>query len=364
MSIHTAIDATPTRSASRWGQASLPGLAVAAALAGLAALLAQWPVLQQLGLSALTLAIALGMLAGHTALPALAPGAAKTLDAGVDFARSSLLRAGIVLYGFRLSFHDIAGVGWPGFFINVAMVVLILGAALVIGTRWLGLDRQSALLIGAGSAICGAAAVMATQPVVRGDEQKVSMAIATVVVFGTLSMVLYPLAYPYLGLSPHSFGLFAGSTIHEVAQVVAAGDAISPAAAQAAVVEKMLRVMLLAPVLLVLSFSSTSAASPSDPSNTAGRRSAWRQVRVPWFAFGFVAVTGLHSTHLVPDQWVAALVQLDTLMLATAMAAMGLRTTADSLRRAGVRPLQLAGLLYLLLTVGGYAVNVGVQALF
>jgi len=358
MSFHTAIAAPAPRSANRGVQAWLPGIALAGALAGLAALLAHWPVLQSLGLSALTLAIALGMLAGNTVLPALAPRVPHTFDVGVDFARSGLLRAGIVLYGFRISFHDIAGVGWAGMVINVTMVALILGAAVVIGTRWLGLDRQSALLIGAGSAICGAAAVMATQPVVRGDEHKVSIAIATVVVFGSLSMLLYPLAYPYLGLSAHSFGLFAGSTIHEVAQVVAVGDAIGPAAAQAAVVEKMLRVMLLAPVLLVLSLpgSSSTKATPA--------RSAWRQVRVPWFAFLFVAVSGLHSLQWLPASWVATLVQLDTLLLATAMAAMGLRTRASSLRHAGVRPLQLAGLLYLLLTIGGYAVNVGVQALF
>lgn len=335
-----------------------PGLALSAALAGVAAWLATAPALQAWGLSALTLAIALGMLMGHTLFPSVAAQAGP----GVDFARSGLLRAGIVLYGFRISFHDIAGVGWPGLLINLSMVVLILGAAVVIGTRWLGLDRQTALLIGAGSAICGAAAVMATQPVVRGDEHKVSIAIATVVVFGTLSMLLYPLAYPYLGLSPHSFGLFAGSTIHEVAQVVAAGDAIGPEAAQAAVVEKMLRVMLLAPVLLVLSLPAVSPSAANPDANH--QRGAWRQVRVPWFAFLFVAASGVHSWQGLPASVVAVLVQLDTLLLATAMAAMGLRTSASSLHRAGVRPLQLAGSLYLLLTVGGYAVNVGVLALF
>ncbi len=337
-----------------------PGLALSAALAGVATWLATTPTPQAWGLSALTLAIALGMLMGHTLFPSLAAQAGP----GVDFARSGLLRAGIVLYGFRISFHDIAGVGWPGLLINLSMVVLILGAAVVIGTRWLGLDRQTSLLIGAGSAICGAAAVMATQPVVRGDEHKVSIAIATVVVFGTLSMLLYPLAYPYLGLSPHSFGLFAGSTIHEVAQVVAAGDAIGPEAAHAAVVEKMLRVMLLAPVLLVLSLPAVSPCAANSDAIANHQRGAWRQVRVPWFAFLFVAASGVHSLQLLPAPVVAALVQLDTLLLATAMAAMGLRTSASSLRRAGVRPLQLAGLLYLLLTVGGYAVNVGVLALF
>src|SRR5690606_39395911 len=113
--------------------------------------------------------------------------------------------------------------------------------------------RETAMLIGAGSAICGAAAVMATEPVVRAQAHKVSVAVATVVVFGTAGMFLYPWLYPHLGLGEHAFGVYAGSTIHEVAQVVVAGRAVGDAAGAAAVIVKMLRVMLLAQFLLVLS---------------------------------------------------------------------------------------------------------------
>jgi len=332
-----------------------PGVLFSAALAAAAALLAEWPPMVHLGLSALTLAIALGMVAGNTVFPAVS---ART-GAGVDFARSALLRAGIVLYGFRISLSDIGAVGWPGVLIAMAMVALTFGLAVRIGTRWLGLDRETAALIGAGSAICGAAAVMATQPVVRGEEHKVSIAVATVVVFGTLSMVLYPLVYPYLGLTEHAFGLFAGSTIHEVAQVVAVGEAVSPGAANAAVVEKMLRVMMLAPFLMGLSFR-VAASTPGATSLSA----CWRQVRVPWFAVLFIAVSAVHSLDVLPRALVAALVQLDTLLLATAMAAMGLRTSAASLRKAGAQPLKLGALLFVFLTVGGYAVNAAVLAVF
>ena len=332
-----------------------PGVLFSAALAAAAALLAEWPPMVHLGLSALTLAIVLGMVAGNTVFPAVS----DHTGAGVDFARSVLLRAGIVLYGFRISLSDIGAVGWSGVLIAMAMVALTFGLAVRIGTRWLGLDRETAALIGAGSAICGAAAVMATQPVVRGEEHKVSIAVATVVVFGTLSMVLYPLIYPYLGLTEHAFGLFAGSTIHEVAQVVAVGEAVSPGAANAAVVEKMLRVMMLAPFLMGLSFR----AAVSTP-GTASLRACWRQVRVPWFAVLFIAVSAVHSLDLLPRALVAALVQLDTLLLATAMAAMGLRTSAASLRKAGAQPLKLGALLFVFLTVGGYAVNAAVLAIF
>lgn len=332
-----------------------PGVLLAALLAGMAALLSQWSLMAQLGLSALTLAIALGMVAGNTVFASVADRAGP----GVDFARSTLLRAGIVLYGFRISLHDIGAVGWPGLLIAAAMVALTFSVAVYVGTRWLGLDRQTAALIGAGSAICGAAAVMATQPVVRGEEHKVSIAVATVVVFGTLSMVLYPLVFPYLGLSEHAFGLFAGSTIHEVAQVVAVGDAVGPAAANAAVVEKMLRVMMLAPFLMWLSFQSAASLK-----GATSFKACCKQVRIPWFAVLFIVVSAVHSTGVLPSGLVAGLVQLDTLLLATAMAAMGLRTSAASMRRAGVQPLKLGALLFVFLTVGGYLVNAAVLSLF
>jgi uncharacterized integral membrane protein (TIGR00698 family) len=344
---------------SSFARTRAPGLLLALLLAGMAALLSQWHPMAQLGLSALTLAIALGMAAGNTVFPSVAGRA----GAGVDFARSTLLRAGIVLYGFRISLHDIGAVGWPGLVVAAAMVALTFGVAVYVGTRWLGLDRQTAALIGAGSAICGAAAVMATQPVVRGEEHKVSIAVATVVVFGTLSMVLYPLVFPYLGLSEHAFGLYAGSTIHEVAQVVAVGDAVGPAAANAAVVEKMLRVMMLAPFLMWLSFR-TAASLKGAIKDAASFSECCRQVRIPWFAVLFIGVSAVHSTGLLPRALVEGLVQLDTLLLATAMAAMGLRTSVGSLRRAGVQPLKLGALLFVFLTVGGYLVNAAVLALF
>src|SRR5207248_5358443 len=103
----------------------------------------------------------------------------------------------------------------------------------------LKLDRETSMLIGTGSAICGAAAVLAAEPVLRAQPHRVSVAVATVVVFGTLGMFIYPLCYPYLGLSQQTYGVFTGSTIHEVAQVVAAGRAVSDTAAAAAVIEKI-----------------------------------------------------------------------------------------------------------------------------
>lgn len=204
------------------------------------------------------------------------------------------------------------------------------------------------MLIGAGSAICGAAAVMAAEPVVRGQAHKVSVAVATVVVFGTLAMFAYPWLYPHLGLSEHEFGVFAGSTIHEVAQVVVAGRSVGEAAAATAVIEKMIRVMLLAPFLLFLSVTWRG----KDEAHAGGAR-----VTIPWFAVLFIAASAMNSLHVLPAALIDALIEIDTVLLAIAMAALGLRTHAGAIRQAGARPLLLATVLFAFLIAGGYSIN-------
>ncbi|KXS33512.1 MAG: Uncharacterized protein AWT59_0393 [Candidatus Gallionella acididurans] len=319
------------------------GILLAGAIATAALVAAQLPWVLHLGLSSLTLSIVFGIVAGNTIFSMIAPHTAT----GVDFSKNMLLRAGIILYGFRITFQQIAGVGWEGILIDLLMVTLTLFLAVQLGKRVFKLDYQSSILIGAGSAICGAAAVMATEPVVRGQAHKVSVAVATVVVFGTLAMFTYPLLFPYLHLSEKYYGIFVGSTIHEVAQVVAAGRSVSDAAASTAVIEKMLRVMMLAPFLLVLSsFSQGDEKAGSKP-----------HITIPWFAVLFIAASAVNSLHFLPAQLVNALIQVDNVLLTTAMAALGLRTHVGAIRQAGVKPLLLATLLFAFLTIGGYTIN-------
>lgn len=326
-----------------------PGLALVAAIAAWALAAAQLAAVQALGLGALTLAMVGGMLVGNTVFPRLAAAAAG----GVDFSKGTLLRAGIVLYGLRIGLQQLADIGWAGLVIDLSMVSLVFVLAVWLGTRVFRLDAQTSMLIGAGSAICGAAAVMATEPVVRGQAHKVSVAVATVVVFGTLAMFVYPLLYPYLGMSAHAYGIFAGSSIHEVAQVVVAGNGVSEAAANTAVIEKMLRVMLLAPFLLLLSAYGRQA----------GPDGAKARIAVPWFAVLFVAVSALNSLQVLPSALVRLLLQFDNVLLAMAMAALGVRTHAGAIRQAGVRPLLLALSLFAFLVGGGYTINRAVLAI-
>jgi uncharacterized integral membrane protein (TIGR00698 family) len=320
------------------------GLVLAGAIAAAGIWGAGLPALQHLGISALTLAIVIGIVLGNSVFPRVAPHTGE----GVEFAKARLLRLGIILFGFRITFQDIGQIGWAGILIDVLVIAATFTLAVQLGTRVFGLDKQTAMLIGAGSSICGAAAVMATEPVVRGQAHKVSVAVATVVIFGTLGMFIYPLLYPHLGLSETGYGLYAGSTIHEVAQVVVAGRSVSEHAAAFAVIEKMLRVMMLAPFLVIL---SNRVKGEGEAASGKGK------ITIPWFAVLFIVAAGLNSLHLLPSGVVSAILAVDTVLLAMAMAALGLRTHVGAIRQAGAKPILLASILFLFLMTGGYVIN-------
>jgi uncharacterized integral membrane protein (TIGR00698 family) len=332
------------------------GVALTGALALTSIVLARIPFIERNGLSALTLAIVLGMLVGNWVLGA----GESRFTAGIVFGKQTLLRLGVVLYGLRLTFQDIAHVGVTGLLIDTIMLSCTFLLAWWAGTRWFQLDRTTAMLIGAGSAICGAAAVMATDPVVRGRADQVAIAVSTVVVFGTAAIFVYPFLYHLnlvhhiVAMTPGTFGIFAGSTIHEVAQVVAAGRAVGDGAANTAVITKMVRVMMLAPFLLLLSaYLARSKPSESGDAVVPART----KLTIPWFALWFVAVTALHSAVHLPAAWVSAAVNADTVILAMAMAALGLTTHRSAIGQAGLKPIALGALLFAWLIVGGAVVN-------
>jgi uncharacterized integral membrane protein (TIGR00698 family) len=345
---------------------TLPGMALVGVLALLALEVGRAPWLQANGFSALTLAIALGMLVGNTIYPRFAAAAAE----GVAFSKQTLLRAGIILYGLRLTFQDIANVGIAGVIIDALVLSSTFALAWWAGTRVFGLDRNTALLIGAGSSICGAAAVMAAEPVVRGRAEQVTVAVSTVVVFGTLAIFLYPALYHLnthyrlLTVTPTGYGIFAGSTIHEVAQVVAAGRAITDAAANTAVITKMVRVMMLAPFLILLStYLSRRPEHAAGEDAVSAPGTSERRIVIPWFALGFVAVAAVNSALVLPHFLVTRAISLDTFLLAMAMAALGVTTHVAAIRTAGIKPLGLAALLFGWLIFGGLAINTGVSAM-
>jgi uncharacterized integral membrane protein (TIGR00698 family) len=341
----------------------LPGILLTGTIAILATELAKSAWIVANGISALTLAIVGGMIVGNTVYPRIAAYGAR----GVTFSKQILLRAGIILFGLRLTFQDIGQVGVAGVMIDALVLSSTFALSCWAGTRFFGLNRRTAMLIGAGSSICGAAAVMATEPVVRGRAEEVCVAVSTVVAFGTLAIFIYPALYHlndrghWLSITPFAYGIFTGSTVHEVAQVVAAGRAVAEIAANTAVITKLVRVMMLAPFLVLLSAylsrNSEEAAAPAAPSHS------WRGI-IPWFALGFIAVAGINSMAVLPHSFVGAAIDVDTLILATAMAALGVSTQISAIRAAGIKPLGLAALLFGWLIFGGFAINAGISALF
>jgi uncharacterized integral membrane protein (TIGR00698 family) len=334
----------------------LPGVALSGALALTAMFLARAEWLQRHGVSALTAAIAVGLLVGNTLYPRL--GAAPV--AGIHFSKQTLLRAGVVLYGLRLTLQDVAHVGVAGVAIDAAVVTSTFLLACLLG-RWLGLDRKTSMLIGAGSSICGAAAVFAAEPVVDGRPDQVTVAVATVVLFGTAGIFLYPEIYrlnhvlPLIPADPSRFGIYIGSTVHEVAQVIAAARSVAAESADMAVITKMVRVMMLAPFLLGLS-AWLGRHAEADEGGAAASPLAATPV-VPWFALGFIAVVLFNSLELLPAGLVDFAIEVDTALLAMAMAALGLTTQVEAFRRAGLKPLFLAFLLFLWLVAGGAVIN-------
>ena len=330
-----------------------PGLALSALITGAALWGGSIPTVAGAGFSALTLAILLGMVVGNTLYPRIW----KSCDGGVIFAKQHLLRLGIILYGFRLTFAQIADVGVSGIAIDVLTLTSTFLLACFIGQKIFGLDKHTSWLIGAGSSICGAAAVLATEPVVKAEASKVTVAVATVVIFGTLAIFLYPAMYPLLAhwFTPEAYGIYIGSTMHEVAQVVAAGHAINPDAENAAVIAKMLRVMMLAPFLIFLAARVKQLA----PAGNAQKG----KITIPWFAILFIVVAIFNSFHLLPKAVVDMLITLDTVLLAMAMAALGVTTHVSALKKAGVKPLLMALVLFIWLIVGGGAINLAVHSL-
>jgi uncharacterized integral membrane protein (TIGR00698 family) len=343
---------------SHWTQ-PIKGIALAGIIGICATQLASIHWFSEHGISPLTLAIVLGILLGNSIYPYLATWASS----GVAISRTTILRTGVVLYGFRLTLQDVVHVGVTGVSIDLIMVVSTFLLAVWIGTRLLKMAPSTSMLVGSGSAICGAAAVLATEPVVVGRSEEVSVAVAGVVIFGTISMFLYPLLVPLNHLwmiipgGAREFGIYIGSTVHEVAQVVAASRQVSMDAAGTAVITKMVRVLMLAPFLVVLAAwlkprEQVTNSGSSQPNMLLAAIKA-----VPVFAFLFIAVVLLNSLQWIEKPIVDGIIQIDTLLVASAMGALGLSTNIATLAKSGGKPMLLSLILFFWLVLGGAGVN-------
>ena len=300
---------------------------------------------KSLSFSPMIVGIILGMLYANS----LRNNLPKTWVPGIQFCSKRVLRFGIILYGFRLTFQDVTAVGIPAVIIDAIIVGGTIGLGMLIG-RLMKMDRGITLLTSVGSAICGAAAVLGAESAIRTKPYKTAVAVSTVVIFGTLSMFLYPILYRngIFALSPEQMGIYAGSTIHEVAHVVGAGNAMGDEVASIAIIVKMIRVMMLVPVLLIITWAVAKAAAANGSEGEKGK------INIPWFAILFLVVIAFNSFDLLPESVVSFINTFDTFLLTMAMTALGAETSIEKFKKAGAKPFVLALVLQLWLLTGGY----------
>jgi len=307
--------------------------------------IANIPIVKHLGISPLIVGIIIGAVYANTLRNHLP----KEWVPGILFSTKNILRFAIILYGFRITFQNILQVGLPGIVASTLVVTLTFIIGYIVGTKFLKLDRDTTILTSAGSSICGAAAVLATEPVVKAEPYKSAVAVATVVIFGTTAMFLYPFLYKagIIPFSPKAMGIYIGATVHEVAHVVGAGSAISSDVAKNAVIVKMIRVMLIAPFLIILGLF----LSLKGYIKVANQKT---KIAIPWFAIWFVAVAGFNSLNLLPIVIVNGINNIDTFLLTMAMTALGMETNINKFKGVGMKPIYLAAILFVWLIFGGY----------
>ncbi len=323
---------------------TLHGVLFVALFACAAFYIADTPLLRYLSFSPLIVGIILGMAYANT----LGKHMPSEWAPGITFSSKKLLRLAIILYGFRLTFGNVMAVGLPAIVVDIVVIAGTIGLGLVVG-KLLKLDGELSLLTATGSAICGAAAILGAEPVLNNKPYKTAIAVSTVVIFGTIAMFLYPVMFRsgFFDLTPRQWGVYTGATIHEVAHVVGAGNGMNEMIAEMAIIVKMIRVMFLAPVLLLFALFL-----PKPPQEQGGAKKV--RITIPWFAFGFIAVIGFNSLGLLPKPVVEGINYFDTFLLTMAMTALGMETRFEKFREAGAKPFVLALILFAWLIFGGY----------
>ena len=303
----------------------LPGLllcgAVSAAAYGIDTVEAQ--ALGRAWIEALVLAILLGALVRTAWRPP------EACTAGIDFSAKTLLEAAVVLLGLSVGSAAVVAAG-PLLIGGIAAIVLLaIGISYGIG-RGLGLPHKLAMLIACGNSICGNSAIAATAPVIHAEGEDVAASVAFTAVLGALVVLLLPFAAPILHLDPRRYGILAGLTVYAVPQVLAATAPLGALSVQIGTLVKLVRVLMLGPVLMILSL--TTAASDGVP----GPSVRWKKV-VPPFILGFMVAVAVRATGVLPAGVLALATALATALTVMAMAALGLSVDIRALSRAGAR---------------------------
>ncbi len=344
---------------------TISGIIFVAIFAAAATMIADIQFVKSLGISPLVIGIVIGIFYANT-LHNHIPTAWGT---GITFSGKKILRFAIVFYGFRITFQQIAEVGMSGFMVSLIMLSTTFIIGTYLGVKVFKMDRDTSMLTASGASVCGAAAVLATEPVLKAEGHKTAVAVSMVVLFGTISMFLYPVLYSaiiepasgFLHMTPQEFGIYVGGTIHEVAQVVAVPASVVGAPiemANSAVIVKMTRVIMIAPMLIVLGIYLSMQAKKT------GSVGGGVKLVIPWFAVYFIGMAGFNSLNLVPQNIVGVINEIDTFLLTMAMTALGMGTIFSKFKGLGLAPLYTAGAMFVWLVIGGFVVTKLVVATF
>ncbi|TCS93878.1 putative integral membrane protein (TIGR00698 family) [Hazenella coriacea] len=316
------------------------GLGITLVLAGVAKALSLIPMLKMLG--PLVMAILLGMLWGRLfKVP-------EQVQPGVVFSTKRLLRFGIILLGMRLNLADVYHAG-PAMF---AYALLNLGFALTVVllfSKIMGVDKKLGLLTACGTAICGAAAIAAVSPQIKASKNQTAISVAIIAVLGTLFTLLYTLFYQGIGMTAQEYGFWTGGTLHEIAHVIAAVDPAGTEAADLAVLVKLTRVALLVPVVLLIAIFMNRWLDQDQQEPFS-----WRKLPIPWFIFGFLAMSGLNTLFTFPTFISDMIISLGYFLIAMAMGGLGLGVDFKEFRRVGGKMMMVGLVSSILLSIFGY----------
>ena len=273
---------------------------------------------------------------------------------GINFCKKNILNLAIIFYGVKLTFQDLMQVGLGGFLACFLIVLSTSMIAFVLGKYWFKLDSELAILIAAGSSICGSAAILATGSILNSKPYKNIIAVAITFLFGTAGMLLFPLGYRlgFLPINEDLFGIFLGATLPSVGNVAAAGAAISEVVEKNAIIVKMMRVMMLVPFLMLLGLYKSKKETTAQSSDFMSTQPE-KGILIPWFAVLFIVTIAVNSWLKPSPEIVGFINDADKFGLTMAMTALGIETSSKKVQGVGLKPLYLGLLISIWLVVIG-----------
>ena len=309
------------------------GVGLTLFIACISMILSKFPYLSVMGPMILAIFIGIGI---NACFPV-----SQSLQTGIDFSAKKLLRLGIIFMGLRLNLTDIINQGFSILIIDIFAIFIALFSMHFL-TKWLKIDEKLGFLVTIGTAICGAAAIIAASVIVKAQKHQTALSVAIIGILGTLGALGFIIAQPILPLDNHDLGVLAGATVQEIAHVVAAGAVLSTEGADTALVVKLGRVILLVPVLLLFSYYF----SQKDRQNG---KSLITKLPIPYFILGFLAMSCINTLNILPQSMTNFLIQLSVWLLVISMAGLGLGVKLQDFKAAGIRPVLLGGIGFLVM---------------